>query len=388
MRKLSKKAIYSTLVIIVLIIGFIVFFFFNNDFWALRNNPFKSSKLNILVLGYDSTVNGPPRADTIMVASIDLDTKQVGLLSIPRDTRMKIPGHDINRVNASHAFGGVELTEETLELFLDIPIDYYIETDFQGFAKIVDSIGGVELAIEESLNYTDEAGDLYINLPAGRQKLDGQEALQYVRYRGVHGDIGRVERQQKFLKAMIKKVLSPDIIVKLPSIYQETTKAVKTNIPISDVTPFIRLVKEIDLNKVQMVMLSGEAEYINGASYWIVDEKEAEILVNKLVRSKEYIKNSQYKLDILNGKGETGLAGKVSDVMTKYGFDINRVGDADNYNYQETIIKYYNKKDKSLAESIKKLVGGKINYINSEDSEINEKIIQIIIGKDYKIEDQ
>src|SRR5690554_2744634 len=111
MREPSKKK--KPLKKILLIFGIIViisslcliYFFMNKDFLALRNNPFGSTKLNLLVLGYDDPINGPPRADTIILASIDLRTKQIGLVSIPRDTRVNIPGYGVNRVNASHEIG-------------------------------------------------------------------------------------------------------------------------------------------------------------------------------------------------------------------------------------------------------------------------------------------
>ena len=146
-------------------------FIMDTEFWALQNNPFRDSKLNILVVGYDSSINGPPRADTIILASIDLKSKEMGILSIPRDTRVKIPDYGMNRINATHAYGGIELTANTLESYLGVQIDYYLETDFQGFARIIDAIGGVEIEIKEPLNYVDKAGGLYIDLPAGNRSL-------------------------------------------------------------------------------------------------------------------------------------------------------------------------------------------------------------------------
>lgn len=346
-------------------------------------NPFQSSRLNVLVIGYDSSINGPPRADTIILGSVELKTGEIGVLSIPRDTRVDIPGYGINRINASHAYGGIELTSDTLEKFLDIPIDYYIETDFQGFARIVDAIGGVEINIKKPLHYTDEAGGLYIDLAAGKQVLDGTEALQYVRYReSTKGDIGRVERQQKFLKAMMKKIMRPDIIMKLPAIYKETRKTINTNIPLQDISPFIRYLKDIDLDRFKTVMVPGKPEYINGASYWIADEKELQIVVNNLIRSKEYIKNNQYNLAILNGNGLSGQAGEVAAEMEKYGFNVVEVGNADNFNYKTTLIKYFNKNERGLAGKIKKVIGGNIKYIEQKNEE--NKFIEIIVGADFE----
>jgi polyisoprenyl-teichoic acid--peptidoglycan teichoic acid transferase len=378
MQKSFRKNILLS-VIIFTIVGMILAFILNTNFSALRNNPFKSSKINILLVGFDSSINGPPRADTIILASIDLKSKGIGVLSIPRDTRVNIPGYGMNRVNATHAFGDIELTVKTLEAFFNVPIDYYVETDFNGFSRIIDALGGVELNIEKPLHYIDKAGNLYINLPAGAQQLNGDEALQYVRYRdSKYGDIGRVERQQKFIKAIMNKILKPEIVIKLPSIYKEVKDSVSTNIPLKDLSPFIHLVKDINMDHIKTTMLPGEPQYINGASYWIVFEDELEILLNNLIRSKEYIKNSNYNISIYNGNGVVGVASQLSSILKKYGFRIKNVENADNFDYKNTIIKYYDKRDKTAALGIHELIGGEIIYNNEE-----KEGLDIIIGLDF-----
>ncbi len=389
MQKKSRNTFLIIGLISLILVAILTIYFFNNDFWALKQNPFKSSKLNILLVGYDSYINGPPRADTIILASIDLRTKEIGLLSIPRDTRVNIPGHGMNRINASHAFGGVELTASTLEDYLDVPIEYYVETDFHGFAGIIDAIGGVEINIKEPLQYVDKAGGVYIDLPAGNQHLDGEDALQYVRYReSVKGDIGRVERQQKFMKAMMKRIMNPDIVIKLPSIYNETQKAINTNIPVQDITPFVRLIKDINLNMIETVMLPGEPKYINGASYWIAEDNELKIVVNNLIRSKEYIRNGQYKLSILNGNGVSGQASSISDEMEKYGFNVISIANADNYNYEKTLVRYYDKSLKKVIDNISDVIGASSEFVELDESELDnlKEDIQIIIGADNLIE--
>lgn len=378
--KLKNKTLLIIIsIIFFLIIGLITYFIVNDEFSALKNNPFSTSRLNILIAGYDSSVNGPPRADTIIVASLDLDTSEVGALFVPRDTRVKVPGHGLDRVNASHAYGGIELTDKTLESFLDIPIDYYVETDFDGFSRIIDALGGVTINIEEPLNYVDEAGDLYIDLPAGKVNLNGEEALEYVRYREpTYGDIGRVERQQKFIRALANKVLQPETVVKLPRIYKEIRKAVKTDIPLKDVSPFVKLAKRMDLGSLETAMVPGKPKYINGASYWLPNKEKLDIVVKNLIRSKEYIKNSHYHVSIYNGNGEPGLAGELADRLNKYGFKIDHIANADNFSYQETIIKYYDKSQVDVVKGIKQLLGGKLEYI-----EDNKKGIRIIVGENY-----
>ncbi|MFW6006360.1 MAG: LCP family protein [Bacillota bacterium] len=379
MKTLSKRFLIP-IIIIVVITGILIAYVLYNDFSVLNDSPFSTSKVNILITGYDSSLNGSPRADTIILASIDMEKSKAGLLFIPRDTRVEIPGHGYNKINASHAYGGIELVEKTVESFLDIPVDYYIDTDFEGFANIINVIGGIEIDVEKDLQYEDEAADLNIDLSEGRQVLMGEEALHYVRYRDdTYGDIGRVQRQQKFIKAFFDRLLKPDMIVKLPQLYEEFRNSVKTNISFQDITPFARLFKNIELDKIETETLPGEPEYRNNVSYWIHDQEETEILINNLVRSKEYIKNSKYNINILNGNGKSGLASEVRDKLNKYGFKIDKVGNAPNFNYENTIIRYHDTRDKNVALGVKDLLGGEIEYTEDE----SEDNITIIIGEDY-----
>lgn len=372
---------YIALIIFLVIIGIGIPFVWNSELSQIdSNNPFQENKVNILAVGYDSDVNGPTRADTIILISLDIDTNEASLVFLPRDTYVDSPKRDFTKLNSSHVYGGIELTQKTIEDLLDINIDYYLETNFNGFEKIIDKIGGVEIEIAHKLNYVDKAGGLYINIPAGQQNLKGEEALQYVRYRDFRGDIGRIERQQKFIDAVLRKVLSPKIVTKIPGIIKEVNNAINTNIPLKDISPFISTAKEINLDKIETKMLPGEAKYINDISYWIPDLEATEIMVANLIRNKSYIKNKSYKLRILNGVGEAGAASETAELLKKYGFQITEVENADNYNYQKSIVKYYNQEDKKTAAKIAELINGKTNYIEKKSN----KTIEIIVGAGYQ----
>ena len=375
---------YIALIIFLVIIGVAIPFVWNDELSHISSSgPFKENKVNILAVGYDSNVNGPSRADTIILISLDVESNEAGLIFLPRDTYIASQKRDFTKLNSSHVYGGIELTQKVIEEMLEIDIDYFLETDFTGFEKIIDRLGGVEINVSEHLNYVDKAGDLYINIPAGQQKLNGEEALEYVRYRDVRGDIGRIERQQKFIDAVLAKVLSPSIVTKAPGVIKEVNDAVNTNIPVQDITPFLNSAKEINLSQIETKMLPGEAKYINEISYWVPDLEEAEIMVNNLVRNKSYIQNKEYQLSILNGVGQSGAASKTADLLEKYGFQISDVGNADRYDYQNSVIKYYKEKDKKIASQIAELLNGQTEYV--EDSEKNSnKNIKVIVGAGYK----
>lgn len=239
-----------------------------------------SDVLNILLLGADQRENEPARSDTIIVASLDLKEKKVHLLSIPRDTRVDIPGKNIKtKINHAHAVGGAELATQTVEKFLGIPIHYYIETNFQGFESIIDILGGITLNVEERMYLPLED----INLKAGLQKLKGHDALSYVRWRGDGtGDIGRIQRQQKFFKALADQSMQFSTIWKLPELLGELNKHVKTDLNVPKMITLANKFRDFKNLKLETDMVPGTPEDINGGSYWIADPKALAKIVDQM----------------------------------------------------------------------------------------------------------
>ncbi|MGB9588176.1 MAG: LCP family protein, partial [Armatimonadota bacterium] len=184
--------------------------------------PFGGKTLvNVLVLGEDNTGvsrKGRGLTDTIMVVSIDLTSKQVAAISIPRDTRVDLNGYGgYQKINAAHVMGGPALTMCVVQQLIGVSPDYYVKLNVQGFKQMVDILGGVTIDVEKNMRYRDRSQNLYINLKKGVQVLDGEKAMQYVRFRhDAMGDIARIERQQKFVKALAKQALSPANFPKLP----------------------------------------------------------------------------------------------------------------------------------------------------------------------------
>jgi len=244
-----------------------------------------SDILNILLLGADQRENEPARSDTIIVASLNLKEKSVHLLSIPRDTRVDIPGKGIKaKINHAHAVGGQELAVQTVEKFLGIPIHYYIETNFQGFEKIIDILGGITLNVEERMYLPLEG----IDLKAGLQKLKGHDALSYVRWRGDGtGDIGRIQRQQKFFKALADQAMQFSTIWKLPDLLEEINKQVKTDLNLQKMITLGNKFKDFKNIKLETTMVPGVPEDINGGSYWIADTKAVDKIIAEIYGQEE-----------------------------------------------------------------------------------------------------
>ena len=241
-----------------------------------------TDKATIMIMGVDERADDVGRSDTLMVATIDPDLDKAALLSVPRDTRVKIKGHGYDKINAAFAYGGEKLTHQTVENFLGVDIDYYIIINTRSFVKIIDAIGGIDIDVEKRMYYEDpwdDDGGLLIDLRPGLQHMDGKTAVTYVRYRDEEGDIGRIKRQQKFMKACMDQVTTPSIITKLPSILQEVFSSVKTNLSMRQLMEFAGTLKKAQKNGLKTDMVPGRPLYIEGVSYWIPDISEMRFTV-------------------------------------------------------------------------------------------------------------
>lgn len=193
-------------------------------------------RVNILLMGVDRRGmknNGLPRSDSMMLVSVDPLTKRYDLFSILRDTYVDIPGNGSSRINSAIVDGGPELAMKTVSQFTGLPVDRYVITDFEGFKALIDAVGGVELDVEKNMYYHDptDKGIYDINLKKGLQQLDGNKALQYVRFRhDATSDYTRTERQRKLLAAIANQMKNGTTLIQLPNILKEITPYVQTNI--------------------------------------------------------------------------------------------------------------------------------------------------------------
>ena len=242
-------------------------------------------RINVLLMGIDAREGETmARSDSIIMASIDPKSKQISLLSIPRDTRVEIPGHGMDKINSASAYGWPELTMKVVSNLVGVPLKNYVMTNFSGFEDIVDVLGGVTLDVEQDMYHPDET-DLAneIDLSKGLQRLDGKKAIQYVRYRGyVQGDIDRTKHQQIFLMALAKEILQPSTIPKLPKLIAEINKYVKTNMSTSEMVKTASTIKSIEEYKMVSQTLPGRNIQVGDGSYWGVDPTEAKQMVVKL----------------------------------------------------------------------------------------------------------
>jgi LCP family protein required for cell wall assembly len=236
--------------------------------------PFGSQRA--VLLGSDARAGEGSRSDTIMVAKAG-----GGLLAVPRDTLVQIPGIGEDKINAAFANGGPPLAVETLENFTGLPIGNYVVLNFGGTKEIVDALGGITVNVEEPIE-TEQDGE-YFSIPAGSQELNGAEALAYVRYRGgPTADIGRVGRQQRFIQALAAEAASPENFPHLPATARAVWRNVETNMNPLEAALFAVRLGISGIGNAEIY--PGTPQYINGVSFWVPDTAAGQRVVEAIMR--------------------------------------------------------------------------------------------------------
>ena len=225
--------------------------------------------------GYHKLVNSfEGLSDTMLLLRFDPREERVSVLSVPRDTRTNVDGL-VTKINEANREGGPALSAQAVsELMGGVPIDRYMRINVQGVEKLIDALGGVEVDVPKDMKYQDDSQHLYINLKAGRQRLDGDKAIQFLRFRyDDNGDIGRVQRQQTFMRALTNQALNPATIARLPKILSVIQAHVDTNLSVEELVALVGYGAQTERSDVQMLMLPGEFSNYDDyeLSYWIPD---------------------------------------------------------------------------------------------------------------------
>lgn len=293
MKRFFKSFIVTLLLIVVFFVGSTVYFLFKNHI----ENPgdmiseLKNSDKNVefLLLGVDSLDSSKAesaRSDTIMVVSMDLETGNANLMSIPRDTYAKIEGYNNQKINHSYNYGGSELTLKTVNTLLGTNIPYYITMDYSFVEDIVDIIGGVTVDVPVKMDYEDPWADppLSIHLESGVQNLNGNQALQFLRFRKGYAnqDLGRVQAQQQFVSAFIEKVKSPSTMIKGPMLLKSYDRYTESNMPFSQVVKIGINVRKFSTDNISTDTLPGYPRYQGGVSYFFIDQKKTDSILQSM----------------------------------------------------------------------------------------------------------
>lgn len=294
MKKKFFKTFFISLLVFAALWTGVIYTFINSEDETTSSGNFIQKiiggpdEITFLLLGVDTNdvSKGGSRTDTMMVCKVDKSTGKISILSIPRDTRTRIRGRQQEeKINHAHAYGGPELSVKAVKDLLGIDLEYYVKVDYQIVKEFVDLIGGVEVDVPVDMKQ--------YNIKKGVQVLDGEKALKFVRFRKGYSDqdLGRIRAQQQFIKAAAKQTLKLSNIGKLPQMIKSYYNNVETNIPLDVILKFAANAKDFDVDGMQMATLPGEPQYINGISYFIYDEEEAEILVKELFEDGKVVYN-------------------------------------------------------------------------------------------------
>lgn len=252
--------------------------------------------INILILGIDNS--GHPHignftpsealsgnSDTMLLVRLDPDQRQVNVLSIPRDTQVQISGVGLDKINDANVQGGVALAESTVSKLLSgIRIDRYVRIDTEELVHLVDAIGGLEVNVPKAMDYVDHTQKLTIHFAPGVQKLNGQHLQEYVRYRHDElGDIGRVQRQQEVIKALLQTLLQPQMLPKLPAVLQVVRQNTDTDFSLEEMLATYRTLTTVPRSRMNLVMLPGRFSGANEfpLSYWIANPDALPPILNR-----------------------------------------------------------------------------------------------------------
>jgi len=294
-KKSAFRRLGLALVVMVLLVGGILLGF--SEFSMSKSKPLPGNqalteeelknRISVLLIGADQRPGEKSfNTDTIILATIDPKSARVSLLSIPRDTRVSIPGHKDIKINGVAPLTDLENLVDVVSDLVGIPISGYIQTNFNGFKKIIDTLGGITVDVEKNMYYeTGDDEDGYINLKKGLQKLDGSKALQYARFRNdALGDISRTARQQVVLKAVAGEMLKLSTLPKLPWLIPQLNEAVNTNLQLGDMLKIAKTAVKFKDVEIHTQTLPGSFHDMNGISYWDVDPEEAREVVSNLLR--------------------------------------------------------------------------------------------------------
>lgn len=239
----------------------------------------KKEPFSVLLLGVDERSNDSGRSDTMIVITVNPEKQTMKMLSIPRDTRTEIIGHDtVDKINHAYAFGGVPMAMDTVENLLDIPLDYYVFINMEGFLQIIDTLGGVTIQNDMDLSY-----DSY-HFPKGELSLNGDEALIFsrIRYEDPRGDFGRQIRQRQIIEAVMKKASTPSVILKASDMLDVVGDNVRMNFTVKDLIQLQSIYKKMDSSIEQLSFEAEGGKMIDRIWYYVPDETELQQIQTEL----------------------------------------------------------------------------------------------------------
>lgn len=378
---------------------------FNNDNQTIKGQ--NDGRTNILLLGMGGKNHpGGALTDSIMVASINWQTKQIALISVPRDLYVQIPNYGYSKINEAYSYGeknskssggGGQVASNVISNVLGAPIHYFITLDFDGFKKIIDTVGGIDLYVDKAINDPLYPAEDMINydpfsITAGQHHMNGALALKYSRSRETTSDFDRSERQQKVITATKEKILSLNVLAnpaKVTELLNAIGEHLRTNMNPGEIKSIWDAIKDIDLQgRISLVLDTSSGSPLTSSTspagaYIIIPKKgmsnysEVQKLVKDIFNDS---KEEALKIKVLNGSGKSGKATSASAEIEKIGFTVSQVGNTSVIS--ETIVySCLGNKSKETSDRIAKILGGKVE----NKSSCSGYDIEVVIGKNTSL---
>jgi len=416
--KKALKVILRIIIILIVILVMVVAGCFAGVMytrWSKDNQETINESGEIIKVGEDIVieenitclflgVNGA-LTDFIMLGQYNPNTREVNMLSIPRDTNVK--GTIDGKINS--AYSGVDpmRTVKKVEELTGVEIDYYLLFKTKLLRDLVDAVGGVTVTVPINMNYDDPYQNLYIHLNKGTYKLNGKQAEQFCRFRKNNdgtgypdGDVGRVRTQQTFIKAMISRCLEPQNLLKINDLVDVVLENTKTNITLDIASQYVDDAIAFKPDRVRMETLPGEGRYgINGISYFFMDETKAKELINEMFNRKTTVEDvlsmqsgesiefsgEEIRVEVLNNGTSSKNFTAVVDLLNKTGYSVIRVGNflGESDNYSKILNHTASMESLEKADELSKLVG--ISKLENS-SEVSQNVdFTIILGPKYEL---
>ncbi len=354
--------------------------------------------INILLLGKDATEAN--HTDTLIIVSINKETKTAAMVSLPRDLYVYVPGKVMSRINTALTLGGPQLLADTILYNLGVPIDYWAQVDFNGFVQIVDALDGIDMAvtcgftdfrlISPELDPLEEDSWALFTLEQGIHHMDGDLALWYARSRNsaTGDDYGRGRRQQQLLRALFNKGLDLNLLPQVPSLYQTYQDTVETNIDIGAILQLASIAPQVRANGIQNLYLRDDViSYTTsgGANVLLPNPETMPVTLSRLFQPPilSQANRPAITVEIINATGNEEMALLAADNLAWYGF-VPIVSDTTRPRQSETTIRYYAENFKASYDwLISQLMGYPMSAIELVTDTPYDTNYQITLGTDY-----
>ncbi len=259
------------------------------------------------------------RSDTIMVCRLDPYRNSLGVLSIPRDTQVRISGYGTQKINAANALGGPYLAQTTVSQFLGIPIDHYIVLNVHGLVDLVNELGGITIDIPKKMQYMDWTAKLKIDLEPGVHTLTGNQAMGFVRFRhDALGDIGRVQRQELFMRAVLDRAMKPESWSHIPRLLEIAQRYINTDMSAGDLMMLAQYARGVPKANQFMAMMPGN---FSGSGDWDVSKSDVRRMVARLTGSAFVTaEKEEMRIAVENASATKGLGNKLAKLLRERGY--------------------------------------------------------------------